>query len=196
MKKGILLPILTLFLAAAVLFGLSFGLEGLAEAKREAVRLEYMRNLLQGSEHFVQEPYAGEDANIVAVFKAENGFVVETCTQGYAGPISMLVAVSLEGKVMGLVVTDLSETPGLGTQVLTDHAFLAQFLNTDGDVTVGTGADAFSGATGSAGSDSGVYVDAISGATVTSKAIQRSIRSAVAFVTGAEADSGATSWGG
>ncbi len=196
MKKGILLPVLTILVAAAVLFGLSFGLRGVAAAREEAIRLEYMRNILQGSEHFVEEPYAGDDGTIVAVFKAENGFVVETCTQGYAGPISMLVAVSNEGKVVGLVVTDLSETAGLGTQVLTDHGFLAQFLNTDGDVTVGTGADAFSGATGSAASDSGVYVDAISGATVTSKAIQRSVRSAVAYVTGAEADSGATSWGG
>ena len=34
------------------------------------------------------------------------------------------------------------------------------------------------------------------GATVTSKAIARSVKSAVAVVTGADADSGATSWGG
>ena len=39
-------------------------------------------------------------------------------------------------------------------------------------------------------------IDAISGATVTSKAIARSVNSAVGFVTGADTSSGATSWGG
>ena len=41
-----------------------------------------------------------------------------------------------------------------------------------------------------------VDVDGITGATVTSKAIARSVNSAVAFVTGADISSGATSWGG
>ena len=42
----------------------------------------------------------------------------------------------------------------------------------------------------------GAGVDAISGATVTSRAIARSVNSAVAYVTGADIDSGSTSWGG
>jgi len=36
----------------------------------------------------------------------------------------------------------------------------------------------------------------LSGATVTSKAIVRSVNSAVAVVTGVDTNSGATSWGG
>jgi electron transport complex protein RnfG len=92
----------------------------------------------------------------------------------------------------------LSETCGLGKEALNDHEFLAQFLNTSGNVAIGTaGADAFSGATDTASdTEDSLYVDAISGATVTSKAIARSVNSAVGFVTGADADSGATSWGG
>ena len=90
----------------------------------------------------------------------------------------------------------MSETLGLGTTALTDHEFLAQFLNTRGDVGIGTNADAFTGATGSSDTEVSTYVDGISGATVTSKAIARSVNSAVAFVTGADIDSGATSWGG
>ena len=195
MKKGILLPLLVIVVVAVTLFTLSAGLGDVADQRLQEDRLELMQTVLPGSKNFAEEAYTGDDANIRRVYKAETGFVVETCTQGYAGPVTMLVAVSNDGKVVGLVVTDLSETPGLGTQVLTDHAFLAQFLNTDGDVTVGKGEDAFSGATGGS-SDSGVYVDGVTGATVTSKAIARSIRSAVAYVTGAEVDSGATSWGG
>lgn len=195
MKKGILLPLIVIAVVAVTLFTLSAGLKEVAQENLQADQRKLMQTILPGSTAFTQEAYTGEDSNIRAVYKAETGFVVETQTQGYAGMISMLVAVSKEGKVVGLVVTDLSETPGLGTQVLTDHEFLAQFLNTDGDVTVGKGEDAFSGATGES-SDTGIYVDGVTGATVTSKAIQRSIRSAVAYVTGAEADSGATSWGG
>ena len=56
--------------------------------------------------------------------------------------------------------------------------FLAQFLNTTGEAAVGES------------------VDALTGATVTSKAVTRSINSAVAYVTGADTSSAATSWGG
>ena len=77
-----------------------------------------------------------------------------------------------------MVVTDLQETFGLGAEALTDHVFLAQFLNTPGELEVGTD------------------VDAITGATVTSKAIAKSINSAVAYVTGADIATGATEWGG
>ena len=155
MKKGILLSVLVIAVAALTLFTLSDCLQDVAEKNLQAQQLKLMQTILPGSDVFAREEYTGEDANIQAVYKAENGFVVHTRTQGYAGPISMLVAVSNEGKVVGLVVTDLSETLGLGTQVLTDHEFLAQFLNTDGDVTVGTGEDAFSGATGES-SDTGI----------------------------------------
>ncbi|PWM07238.1 MAG: hypothetical protein DBX98_03060, partial [Clostridiales bacterium] len=40
------------------------------------------------------------------------------------------------------------------------------------------------------------YVDGIAGATVSSKAIARCVNSAVAYVTGADTQTGATSWGG
>ena len=39
-------------------------------------------------------------------------------------------------------------------------------------------------------------VDALTGATVTSKAIAKAVNSASAYVTGADVDSGATQWGG
>ena len=42
----------------------------------------------------------------------------------------------------------------------------------------------------------GETVDAMTGATVSSKAIARGVNSAVAFVTGADVSSSATEWGG
>lgn len=191
--------IITILVAALILFGAAFALQGTAAHKAQEEHLWLMQTLLPGSETFVVEPYGGEDANIVSVHKAENGFVVETLVYGYAGNIRMLTAVNNDGKVTGLVVLEAHETMGLGNEALTDHVFLSQFLNSSGSFEVAThGADAFSGATGTTETAEGetVEVDGITGATVTSKAIARSVNSAVGFVTGADVASSATTWGG
>ena len=199
MKKPILLPVLTILVAAAILLAASFGLNGIAAEKAQADHIWLMQTLLPESKEFTLEPYSGEDANIRSVHKAENGFVIETVTYGYAGDITMFIGVNNDGKVTGLVVRDLSETFGLGKEALTDHEFLKQFLNSKGSFEVVTGApDAFSGATGTVTETTGdtVEVDALTGATVTSKAIVRAVNSAVAYVTGADVASSATTWGG
>lgn len=196
MKKGILIPITTIVVAALVLVGANLGLRGVARKNAQEKHVWLMQTILPDSENFVKEEYTGEDTNIRSVHKAENGYVVETVVYGYAGDITMMVGVSNEGRVTGLVVTDMSETFSLGAQALTDHVFLAQFLNQSGDMAVSTGTDAFSGATQSTDTENSTYVDGITGATVTSKAIAKSVNSAVAFVTGADIETGATSWGG
>ena len=149
MKKSLSVPVLALILCASLLFGVSMATSGMYLENARSWHIEDMKTILPGSENFVVEPYSGEDANILSVHKGETGYVIETQTYGYAGNITMLVAVSTEGKVMGLVVRDQSETVGLGAKALYDHAFLAQFLNGTGTFAIGTpGADAFSGATG------------------------------------------------
>ena len=103
--------------------------------------------------------------------------MIETVTAGYAGDITMLVGVNNEGRVTGLMVRQISETFGLGARARTDAGFLSQFLGTSGEAAVGD------------------TVDAITGATVTSKAVTKAVNSAAAFVTGADVSSGATEWG-
>ena len=191
--------VITILVAALILFGASYALQGTAAKNAQEEHLWLMQTLLPGSERFVVEPYSGEDANIVSVHKAEKGFVIETCVYGYADYIRMLTAVSNEGLVTGLVVLESHETVGLGNEALTDHMFLSQFLNSAGSFEIAThGADAFSSATGTADAGTGetVEVDGITGATVTSKAIAKSVNSAVGFVTGADVATGATTWGG
>ena len=190
--------VIALTLAVLVLFGASFGLNGIAAKNAQEEHLWLMQTLLPGSESFTVEPYSGEDTNIRSVHKAENGFVVETVTYGYADEMTVVVGVNNEGKVTGLVVLEAHETLGLGSRALTDHVFLAQFLNKSGSFAVAAhGADAFSGATAAAQTEGdSVEVDGITGATVTSKAVVRCVNSAVAYVTGADAVSAATSWGG
>ena len=178
MVKKWIAPVLAIVLASVLLLAGFNILRPVREKNEQAELLNKMQTLLPGSTSFAEEPYTGEDANIRATYKAETGYVVLTQTRGYAGDIVMLVGVSNDGKVTGLQVRQMSETWGLGYEAMTDADFLKQFLNTQGDAQIGEN------------------VDAITGATVTSKAVARSVNSAVAFVTGADAESGATSWGG
>ena len=178
MRKSFWMPLGAIVLACAILLA-GYNLSaGYRQERIEEELTAKMQTILPGSAAFVREEYTGGDANIRAVYKGETGYVVNTVTYGYAGNITMLIGVSNEGKVTGLQIRDMEETYGLGAEALKDWKFLAQFLRTEGDAEIGTN------------------VDAISGATVTSKAIARSVNSAVGFVTGADTSSAATSWGG
>lgn len=191
--------VISIALCFAILFAASFALNETAYNNWNKDHIWLMQTILPGSEEFTRIPYDGEDANIRDIHKGENGFVIQTATYGYAGEIIMSIGVNNDGFVTGLVVEEAHETYGLGSRILTDHVFLAQFLNKTGSFEVASnGADAFSGATAEAEAAEGeaVAVDGISGATVSSKAVIRCVNSAVAYVTGADAVSEATSWGG
>ena len=179
MKNKIVAPILAIVIAAVVLFGGKAILSGTAEKNVEIARNKIMLALLPGSTSFAPEEFdAAENTAIKSVYKAENGYVIESTAYGYNGDIVLMVGVSNEGKVTGVVVKDLQETRGLGADALTDVPFLAQYLLTGGDAEVGTN------------------VDALTGATVSSKAVTKAVNSAVAYVTGADTSSSATEWGG
>ena len=190
--------IVTILAAAVVLLCVSYATMNTSVENYNAHHTQLMQTLLPGSTAFTVVPYDGEDAAIRSVHRGENGYIIETVTQGYADEITMFVGVSNDGHVTGLVVWEAHETPGLGSKILTDHVFLSQFLNKTGSFEVVThGADAFSGATGEAATEGeSVQVDGISGATVSSKAVVRCVNSAIAYVTGADAVSSATTWGG
>ena len=176
--KSMMKPIIAIAAAALILLGSGMGLSKIAAVNAEKELNTMLATVLPGSTSFTWEEYEGEDEAIRAVYKGENGFVIQTVAYGYAGNITMLVGVSNEGTVTGLVVRDLSETFGLGAEALTDTTFLSQFLGTSGDAQVGEN------------------IDALTGATVSSKAVTRAVNSAVAYVTGADATSSATEWGG
>lgn len=175
--RKMLLPLMVILCSALILIGVSAGMQGIEKANREKDRQYVMEHLLPGDKEFTEEVYEGEDANIVGVYKGSSGYVVETKVAGYADDMTIMVGVDQNGAVLGLVVMDMAETYGLGQNALTDVDFLSQFLGNKGDAEIG-------------GS-----IDALSGATVTSKAVAKAVNSASAFVTGADVSSGATEWG-
>lgn len=119
-----------------------------------------------------------EEKLIRTVYRGETGYVIHTVTQGYVEEIELLVGVDDAGKVKGLCVLGQHETFGLGAESQTNVGFLQQYLGTSGEAETGT------------------TVDALTGATVSSKAVTKGVNAAVAYVTGADISSGATSWGG
>lgn len=174
--KNMLLPVIVLVGSAAVLFGASAALKNSEAEKRAEDRQFVMEHLLPGCTEFTEETYEGKDANIVGIYKGTDGYVIETRVAGYVDDMTVMVGVDREGAVTGLVVMDMAETYGLGQRALDDVEFLSQFLGTKGNAEIGTD------------------VDAMAGATVTSKSLAKAVSSASAYVTGADISSGATEW--
>ncbi len=188
------LTIVTLVLIPLLLLGTTLALDGVARRRTQQAHVQLMQTLLPSEQPFVRLDYTEPDGIIRSVHRSEAGYVIETVTQGYAAPITMYIAVNYDGAVMGLVVHEAHETPGLGGRILSDHVFLSQFLNqsgaffTIGEVTT----DAASGATAGSTPSDATSVDGISGATVSSKAVALCVNTAIAYVTGADVDSSAT----
>lgn len=175
--KHLLTPLLVFAATAVVLTGVQFGVKETAASNAKTEQLERFSYILPGSSSFEKESYTGEDENIVATYKGETGYIVETKTDGYVHEISLYIGVDNNGKIVGMTAKQEFETMGLGDRITTDANFLEQFLGTNGTAEVGSD------------------IDAITGATVTSKAVTKAVNSASAFVTGADITSSATEWG-
>ncbi|VBB45397.1 Electron transport complex, RnfABCDGE type, G subunit [uncultured Desulfatiglans sp.] len=90
----------------------------------------------------------------------------ETYGGGFGGDIGVIVAVNVEtDKIVGIGVTTHSETPGIGSRAKTDKAFSRQFQGMDIAQTFKVKSD-------------GGQVDAISGATVSSKGVASAVDAA------------------
>ena len=96
-----------------------------------------------------------------AVYEARSGgqvvgYAVSVSASGSQGTISMMVGVDTEGAVTGVSIINNSETSGIGSKVMNNEQLsngtrvLDQFIGksaADGTLTVGTNVDAITGAT-------------------------------------------------
>ncbi len=89
-----------------------------------------------------------EDHEINFVYSKDMlvGYTVTVKPQGYGGEIEMLVGIERGGSVQGIEIINMSETPGVGSRVKSDPGFLPQFKGMTGTLTVGGNVDAISGA--------------------------------------------------
>lgn len=114
---------------------------------------------------------AGADVSEVYLGFANNepaGVVVKVEPRGYGGKITMMVGITAGGKVAGIKVLSHSETPGLGAKIKKD-TFLQQAAFREGGL----------GNPPALKQDGGM-VEAITNATISSRAVVRGINQALA----------------
>ncbi len=102
--------------------------------------------------------------NVVEAYTANNGVgtVVTSTGKGYGGTITVMTAFTPEGTIKQIKVTGQTETKGIGSKVAGDPAFWARYEGLEAKPLV-----------------LGEDVDALSGATVSSKALTAAVNSAV-----------------
>ena len=87
------------------------------------------------------------------------GYCVESTGAGFGGDLSLMVGFHSDRSVRGVQILSHSETPGVGAKV-DDPAYLSQYAGVSGDLTLGE------------------EIDAISGATISSRAVLSGVKSA------------------
>lgn len=97
----------------------------IAAEKNEMLKQQAMKELVNDAETFKEVPdkdqwFAAEkDGKVIA-------YVVPSENKGYGGPIKMLIAIGVDGKVIDYNILSANETPGLGDNAAKEP-FKSQF---------------------------------------------------------------------
>lgn len=108
---------------------------------------------------------------VTTVYQGQAGYAVQVVPSGFNGGITMMVGIDQSGTVLGISIISNTETAGLGAVAAAatsaGEAFRGQFVGTSGSVAV---------------SKDGGQLDAITGATITSRAVCTGVNAALACV--------------
>ena len=137
-----------------------------AEKTQQAIQI-----VLPGGYDSEITDYTDETGLVSKVYKGANGYALEVTPAGFDNTITMMVGVDLDGKVLGISVISHTESAGLGAVAAADNAagnaFRDQFIGQSGSVSV---------------SKDGGTIDAITNATITSRAVCDGVNAALACV--------------
>ena len=166
---------LTLFLITAVVAGLLAGVNAITKPiidQRNAEKIQQaIEAVLPGGGEAVDFPAVDVGAPISKVYKGENGYAIEVLPSGFDNTITMMVGVDFDGNVRGISIVSHTETAGLGAvaaaKTSAGEAFRSQFEGRNGQVAV---------------SKDGGELDAITGATITSRAVCAGVNAALKIV--------------
>jgi len=163
--------VVVLTVLAVLSGGLLSGLRNATAARIEVQQLKFVKGpaikaILKGvSNDPIKDRFAikdGETERKVFVGKFDdkaNTVVLESFGKGYGGDIGLMVAINMEDDtIVGAGVTTHSETPGLGATAKDDPGFVSQFKSLSINDAFKVTAD-------------GGQVNAMSGATITSRAV-------------------------
>ena len=94
---------------------------------------------------------SGAGATLTEAYEANGAHALKIVASGSQGNIEMMVGVDAEGVVTGVSIVSNSETSGIGSKVMSnENGVLDQFIGksaADGTLSVGKNVDAISGAT-------------------------------------------------
>lgn len=148
----IVISLMIICLAVALAVSFSYAL---TKDKIEQMRLETERAAIAsvfGAEDITYNTLDGIPGTVTSVFEVMDaagevsGYAVAVSPSGFGGNIDMIVGVDRNGEIVGVDITALSETPGLGSRV-NDDGYLSQYRGLGGVLTLGEDVDAISGAT-------------------------------------------------
>lgn len=165
-KIGIILFLIT-SLSAGALAAVNTVTAPIIEQNEQKKRDEAMAKVMPDAQTFEKTEYTSEDSSVTEVYTAgDSGWVILCEPKGYSGAISMVVGVNNDLTVNGVDITSQSETAGLGANCVNEE-FKGQFAGKTSGITV----------TKNGASDN--EIDAISSATITSKAVTKGVNDAL-----------------
>ena len=168
---------LTLFVICAVVAAALAGVNSVTKPIIDQLNAEKTQKAIEavlpgGFDEELQN-FDNQGGLVSKVYKGENGYALEVLPSGFDNTITMMVGVGNDGKVLGISVVSHTETAGLGAvaaaKTSAGEAFRAQFVGKSGAVAV---------------SKDGGELDAITGATITSRAICVGVNAALDCVAG------------
>jgi len=177
MKTYVLKLTGVLFLITAVVAVLLGGVNAITEGRIADINAEKtaaaIRTVLPSeAEPEPVQDYADDTGLVTAVYRmGEDGYAVQLVVAGSQGEITMMVGVDAEGAVSGVSFIQMSETAGLGAVAAQDNAkgraFRDQFVGKSGSVAV---------------TKDGGDIDALTSATITSRAVATGVNAALSCV--------------
>ena len=184
------LVLLAITLVAGVALGLVYEVtkdpiaQGAEKAKQEAYAAVFEKadfsadDAITAKVNELGKTYDGAIVTEVLAAKSGGevvGYVMSlTAKEGYGGAITLSMGVKKDGTITGLSVLEASETAGLGAKCK-EPEFQAQFDASKGKH--GPNMEVVKG-----GGATETQIDAISGATITSKAITKAVNAGLSFV--------------
>ncbi|WP_455539401.1 RnfABCDGE type electron transport complex subunit G [Terrisporobacter sp.] len=172
---------LNLFVICAVAAGLLAGTNEITapmiEKRNEQANNEARQAVLSDAKEFKlldnNKYKATSDIEVVEVYEGLNGsnlsgYTIKVLPKGYGGEIELMVGIKSDGTISGINIGNMSETPGLGARSK-EEAFYGQYASKPAtELSVVK--------SGTAGE---TEIQAISGATITSKAVTSGVNAAV-----------------
>lgn len=174
--KQIMRPMIILGIICIVCAGLLGVVESITRepiaVQEDATATAGMKKVFSDAASFeevdIEEGLAVDDIGISSVSEALDasgetlGYVVEVLPSGFGGTVDTMVGVDLEGKVTGISILSLSESPGLGARAKEDW-FQEQFVGQTAPVKV---------------TKDGGSIESITSATITSRAVSKGVTAA------------------